>query len=179
MTYIFEICVSYRIRSILAFFDSIIIFYVMGLFVHSTYVFEVYRRLPQKNSLTNSIQMIRNSNLSFYRDSETFASRFWRPICFIGWLQLGSNLSVFQVQSLISLVFLNTFNFLHFSNDWWVNNNWNAWLISSPACYWFDFNKTLRFTAGVTSEKLQSRPIMTKFDPTQPSHIMWLTCIRP
>ena len=115
--------------------------------------------------------MIRNSHLPFYRDSETFASRFWRPICFTGWLQLGSNLSVFQVQSLISLVFLNTFNFLHFSNDWWVNNNWNAWLISSPACYWFDFNKKLRFTAGVTSQKLQSRLIMTKLDPTQPSHM--------
>ena len=36
---------------------------------------------------------------------------------------------------------------------------------------WFGFNKKLRFTVGVTSEKLQSRPIMTKLDPTQPSHM--------
>ena len=39
------------------------------------------------------------------------------------------------------------------------------------SCYWFGFNKKMRFTAGVTSKKLQSRPIMTKFDPTQPSHM--------
>ena len=76
MTYIFEISISYRIFCIKAFFDSIIIFYVMGQFVYTTYVFEVYRRLPQKNSLTNSIQMITISYIPFYRDSETFASRF-------------------------------------------------------------------------------------------------------
>ena len=115
--------------------------------------------------------MIQIFHQPFYHDSGTFASSFWQTICFTDWLQLNSNISVFPGQPLISLVFLNIFYFFHFSNDLWVNNNLNAWLISSPACYWFDFNKTLRFTAGVTSEKLQSRPIMTKFDPTQPSHM--------
>ena len=76
MTYIFEIPILRRINSILVFKNSIIRFYVMGQFVYSTYVFEVYRRLPQKNSLTNSIQMITDSHIPFYRGSEKFASRF-------------------------------------------------------------------------------------------------------
>ena len=103
-------------------FDSIIIFYVMGLFVCSNYVFDAYGRLPWKISLKNSNQMITIFHLPFYRDSETFAPRFWQPICFTGWLYLGSNFSVFPVQPLISLVFLNIFYFIffHFSNDLWV-----------------------------------------------------------
>ena len=115
--------------------------------------------------------MITISHLPCYRDSETFASRFWRPMCFTGWLHLGSSFSVFEVQPLISLVFLNIFYCSNFQMTCERSYNWNAWLISSPACSWFGFNKKLRFTAGVTSEKLQSRPIMTKLDPTQPSHM--------
>ena len=46
-----------------------------------------------------------------------------------------------------------------------------AELILMRSCYWFVLNRRLMFTAGVTSEKLQSRPIMTKLDPTQPSHM--------
>ena len=133
MTYIFEIYNSYCIRCILAFFDSIISFYVMGLFVYSTYVFNDHRRLPLKISFQISL--------------------------------------IFPVQPLISLVFWNIFYCSNFQMTFERSYNWNAWLISSPACSWFGFNKKMRFTAGVTSEKLQSRPIMTKLDPTQPSHM--------
>ena len=96
MTYIFEIYISYCIRCILAFFDSIISFYVMGLFVYSTYVFSAHRRLPLKISFTNSIKVIKIFHKPFYCDSKTFASRFWLTMCFTGWLHLGSNISAFS-----------------------------------------------------------------------------------
>ena len=142
----------------------------MGLFVCSNYVFDAYGRLPWKISLKNSNQMITIFHLPFYRDSETFAPRFWQPICFTGWLYLGSNFSVFPVQPLISLVFSSIFYFFHFWNDLWVSNNWNAWFHLLLAIGPFS-TKRLRFTAGVPSNKLQSRPIMTKLDPTQPGHM--------
>ena len=109
MTYIFEIYISYCIRCILAFFDSIISFYVMGLFVYSTYVFSAHRRLPLKISFTNSIKVIKIFHKPFYCDSKTFTSRFWLTMCFTGWLHLSSNISVFSVQPLIFLTFFNIF----------------------------------------------------------------------
>ena len=83
--------------------------------------------------------MITIFHIPFSRDSKTFASRFLQTMCFTGWLHMSSYISTFSVST--SYIFLNIFQFFHFSNDLWVNNNWNAWLIPSPACYWFGFNK--------------------------------------
>lgn len=106
-----------------------------------------------------------------YCDSKTFASRFWLTMSFTGWLHLGSNISDFSGPTAYISGILNIFYCSNFQMTCERSYNWNAWLTSSPACSWFGFNKKMRFTAGVTSEKLQSRPIMTKLDPTQPGHM--------
>ena len=117
MTYIFEICISYRIFCIKAFFDSIIIFHVMGLFVCWTYALKVHRRLPLIISLTNSNQMITIFHLPFYRDSETFLTRFSQPTCFTSWLHLGSKFSVSTACLWYNSDIFNIFYFFHFPND--------------------------------------------------------------
>ena len=84
-----------------------------------------------KISRKNSILMITIFRIPFNRDSKTFASRFWRTMCFTGWLHLSSNISVFfGSTAYISDIFQYILCF-HFSNVLWGNKNWNA---CSNAC---------------------------------------------
>ena len=147
----------------------LLLVFILWAYLYIRLTFSTFIAVFQSKSLTTSIKMIKIFHKPFYCDSKAFASRFWLTMCSpAGYIYI---ISFLTVQPLISLVFLDIFYCSNFQMTCERSYNWNALLISSPACSWFGFNKKLRFTAGVTSEKLQSRPIMTKLDPTQPGHM--------
>ena len=111
----------------------------MGLFVYTTNVFDVHRHLPFKISLTTSIKMIKIYNKPFYCDSKAFASRFWLTMCSpAGYIYI---ISFLRSNRLYLWNFQIYFIFFNFRMTCEKNHNWNAWLITSPACYWFGFKK--------------------------------------